>query len=170
MRFSLLSHKTFMKAFWIDFLVRQIRCPVNEITWTCEHVVPRSYINNKSVVNDPRNLILLPQTLNTARSNLSMTDSLVKFKPVCACRNNYCINTKLTCPSRAYVSKEGFVPPDMWKGVVARSILSMVETYPEHYSAINKSLHIPLAKEWDMMYKPSKVERQWKQILDLYKS
>lgn len=151
--------RSLLKNYW----AQRLDFPCNNVQWTCEHVVPRSLIAEH---NDLHNLILLPGRLNNARSNYpyihdSGLDKTIQ-KIIWPCFNKGChCNTTGTL-----VSKRLFIPPDLFKGMIARSVLFMDEKYPHHHDLIHKKvLDLGVASMWDCMFPATKQEAEWDKII-----
>lgn len=142
--------------------------PCAHIQWTCEHVVPKSIIREH---NDPHNLILLPGTLNHARSNYPYTNGVgngTLLKPVHACPQKVCSCKHLH--GSLVVAGSGqrlFVPPDAFKGLIGRSVLKMKDLYPHHADLIHRRvLDLGVASVWDLSFPPSIGEENWDILLN----
>lgn len=141
--------------------------PCAHIQWTCEHVVPKSIISEH---NDPHNLIMLPSTLNHARSNYPYTDRVGAgtplVKPVSACPQKICACGHLHGKLLVDGKKRLFVPPDAYKGMIGRSVLKMKDLYPHHADLIHRRvLDLGLASVWDVSFPPSIGEENWEAVL-----
>lgn len=81
-----------MKVYWGSHYERTLLCPPSRLQWSCEHVVPKSVLKNNTVANDPHNLIVLPQRLNSARSSLKYVEGseLLVWKPIYSCAVGTC--------------------------------------------------------------------------------
>lgn len=152
--------KHVLKSFWRQHLF----VPCSHIQWTCEHVVPKSLFREH---NDLHNLILFPYSLNNARSNFPYVDSIpsnMSTKIVYPCVSAHC-----DCPWKGkLVSRQSFIPPDMWKGMIARSVLYMKDKYPWHEKMIQtKVLAFDTALEWDHEFPATPPEQEWNQIIQM---
>lgn len=112
----------------------------------------------KLVVEDPRNVIPLPGSLNHARGVLPYTSQ----------GGDKIVYTCAKCPHPGYcrgamfVGEEGANPPDMFKGPIARSVLYSVGQYPSLVEAIDKYvLDLNTAIKWDSRYPMSEAESEW---------
>jgi endonuclease I len=115
------------------------------------------------VTESPFNLILLPSVLNNYRSNFKYVDekdaeNTIKAaaeaeaeeeatKRVPCCRNCQCT---LTCvKGTLFVGQKTFAPPDLFKGIISRSILRSVNMYPNYRHIIDaKCLSLKTAVKW----------------------
>lgn len=148
----------------IKLLLREYWGPVfpcPNVRWTCEHVVPRSLIAEH---NDLHNLILLPDRLNHARSNYpyiqNSTDNNHKSIPPCS-------QPDCQCEGRGVlVSKHLFIPPDRFKGQIARAVLCMDQKYPHRHDVIhNRVLDLGLAHDWDLQFPATAKEIEWDKLI-----
>lgn len=156
--FHLSSARSLLKNYWAQRL--DFNC--SNVQWTCEHVVPRSLITEH---NDLHNLIMFPGSLNNARSNypyINNNDFNSTIKTIWPCFNKECgCNTTGTL-----VSKQLFIPPDLFKGRIARSVLFMDEKYPHHHDLIHKKvLNLEVASMWDDMFPATQQEAEWDKII-----
>lgn len=161
------SSRKVLRQYWFprsDF-------PCSNIIWTCEHVIPKSLIQEH---NDLHNLILLPDRLNHARSNYPYVNGIgyddlhnsnlkIKIIPPCIKSNCSCeLNGKLT-------SNHLFIPPDRFKGMIGRTTLYMKDKYPHHEKLINnRVLNLGVASIWDMSFPPSQMELDWNKFILSY--
>lgn len=103
--------------------------PCVSINWTIEHVIPKSLIQ-RSIADDPENLILLPEKLNSARSNFKYGETTNGVQ-IGACHGCPSKN----CPLRGKLQKIPgdiiFEPPDLFKPLIAHSITAMIAKYPD---------------------------------------
>lgn len=118
----------------VPHLQAELPCQTN-ITWSIEHVVPKSQIAITPLHDNSMNIIALPQPLNTASSNhsygeLSRNCRLRKLIPSCSkCPD------PLNCPGagKLYSTSAGkieFEPPALFKAWIATSYLSFTGMYP----------------------------------------
>lgn len=118
----------------VPHLQAELPCQTN-ITWSIDHVIPKSKISITALHDNSMNLIVLPQSLNTARSNysygeLSRSCRLRKVIPTCSkCPN------PLNCQGagKLYSNSAGkfeFEPPPLFKAWIATSYLSFTGMYP----------------------------------------
>ena len=141
--------------------------PCQNILWTCEHVVPKSIIPEH---NDLHNPILLPDRLNHARSNFPYIQGIgydnvyhAKVKPILPCQQRGCSCHDL---QGKLVSKNLFIPPDRFKGMIGRSVLCMKDKYPHHSQLIHRRvLDLGLASIWDTTFPPSDQEKEWDEFV-----
>lgn len=146
---------TIFYSAWTSYLASRIPCPLPSYTFTREHVLPKSRFP-RVVVEDPRNIIPMPKTLNHARGNGPYTAESLDGCMVYACKS---------CPVPGYcrgsgvLSPEGFNPPDVLKGPVARSVLYSVAKHPHFADKIDKEvLSINTAIDWDSKFPMSTAE------------
>lgn len=154
------KNKMHLHQFWGKYLDEKSQCPT-QIQWTCEHVIPQSFIKNKHIANDLPNLILLPAFINNARSNFKYGQQLQNVTKKIACQN--CTKQ---CANISYISKDKnqthFTPPAMYKGIIARAVLQMIFKYPHTVSLVNCSvLDIHTAYNWHIQHPPHKLEQKW---------
>lgn len=160
--YSLLSYVVFasrklLKKHWAP------EFPCRHIIWTCEHVVPKSLISEH---NDLYNLILLPDRLNNIRSNYPYIDEHLhlhwKTIPPCPQQNCSChhLQGKL-------VSKNLFIPPDAFKGMIGRSVLRMTDRHPHHQELVHtRVLDLGVASLWNQSFPPSEQEKAWHRFVE----
>ena len=185
-----------LRLFWGNELLRHSPCHhQHAYFWSVEHVIPKSLIQDKTIQNDLHNLILYPTYINNARSNLKYTESSVESNTtrttsvVFPCKNcsfpSSCINHGLTgqfvysndISDINHISdtgdinynrstKVGFVPPDLWKGQIARATKTMSSKYPQYRKLIHcKVLDSKLATKWCLSYPPTPIEMKWRNII-----
>lgn len=130
-----LEKKALLRSFWKPCFQSLYKY---ECHWTCEHVIPKSRLRNNKAVNDLRNLVLLPRTLNAARSNAMYVDDDDHSVPV-----QY-VETDLYAYT---VSPRGFTPPTAFKKVIASSIANMRVRYPNLKHTIDKHVMRPKTRE-----------------------
>lgn len=85
---------------------------------TKEHVIPKSLLPVR-YTETPYNIIGLPADLNHRRGSLKYVESDEEGVPVWPCRQ--CDNP--LCPLMGRIVSEGFVPPTLYKPVIAASVL-----------------------------------------------
>lgn len=142
-------------AFFAAYLASKLPCHPSHITWSREHVIPKSIIPNRNITEDPRNILPLPKNLNNARSNLPYTH---EWKDGYLVRCSNCPHPGF-CSGSMIISPSGANPPDAWKGPIARSVLYSVGRYPHISDTVNdKVLNLKLALEWDKQFPISKAE------------
>jgi endonuclease I len=112
------------------------------------------------IANRPTNIIPFPTRLNNARGNKKYTNKW---------EDGYLVYTCSQCPhpgfcaGAAVISPNGFMPPDVFKGPVARSVLKSIEEYPKFADKIsNEVLDYDLAIEWDRRYPLTKEEHSYR--------
>jgi len=163
--------KDLLRSFWIERLEKtEPQC--KNIVWTCEHVIPKSMIREH---NDLHNLILLPARINNARSNFKYIQGLghddiyksnLTLKEVVSCGKLCDISCKMKAKS---VSNKFFMPPDLFKGMIGRSVLQMTEKYPYHKNLVNKCvLDLGVASIWDYYYPATIDEMIWNDIVEKF--
>lgn len=154
------TSKKLLRNFWIQKW-SNTTCP--HIQWTCEHVVPKSLIPEH---DDLSNLILLPGRLNNIRSNYpyihnnTMNGTIKTIYP--------CFHEKCACNMTGQlVAKKFFIPPDFWKGIISRSVLSMKDKYPHHEQLIHKKvLDLDIASLWNQTFPMTSDEQEWNSIIN----
>jgi endonuclease I len=146
------------------YLAGHLPCHPLYLTWTREHVIPKSIINSKQITEDPRNIIPMPQNLNQARGNRPYTSEW---------KDGYLAYSCTTCPHPGFcrasmvVSPKGAHPPDIFKGVIARSVLYSIGQYPKFAPIINDQvLDMETAIKWDSHFPMSKAEKTWLDSLE----
>lgn len=156
--FSFSLSRKLLRNFWSPHLLVP---PCKNVQWTCEHIVPRSLIQEH---NDLHNLLLLPDTINNARSNYPYIMGIGNgtVKDVAPCKKAGCHCDMCGC----LVSKRMFVPPDRVKGMIARSVLYMRDKYPHHTQLINdRVLHLDTASLWNYIFPATQREVEWDDII-----
>lgn len=161
--------KTLLHDFWTSRY--QLKIPnCTNIQWTCEHVVPKSLIREH---DDMHNIILLPATINNMRSNYKYIENLymdglqnssMQTRRVSSC--SLCSQPQCTLTGRLY-SNRLFIPPNLWKGQIARSALMMVKKYPHHRLLINNHvIDLSTALLWNYYFPPTTDDQQWDDIIN----
>jgi endonuclease I len=153
---------TIVYSAWTSYLASRLPCPLTSYSFSKEHVVPRSLFPQvvlRKVVDDPRNIIPMPRSLNNARGSLPYTADYLDGFAVYACDKcpmpGYCRGAGIKTP-------EGFFPPDALKGPVARSVLYSVGRYPFYAHKIDKEvLRIDTAIDWDSRFPMSVPEQAY---------
>lgn len=136
-------------AVWTSFLASRLPCPLNCLSWSKEHVAPKSLFP-PVIVNHKDNIIPFPVRLNNARGNRPYTNTINGGYLAYSCAG--CPNPGF-CRGAAIITKDGVVPPDVFKGPVARSVLKNIENFPKFAEKINEEvLDYDLAIEWDRRY------------------
>lgn len=124
----------------LPLLLPKIHC--EDVVWSVEHVIPRSLIQ-RTIANDPLNLIPIPVRLNNARSNYKYGDVPTGSVLVPACRE--CSDPK--CPMRGKLfhnaSMVVFEPPEIYKPFISESVVAMLLKYPELRSRIEEFVMEP---------------------------
>lgn len=65
------------------------------------------------------------------------------------------------------VAKKFFIPPDFWKGIISRSVLSMKDKYPHHEQLIHKKvLDLDIASLWNQTFPMTSDEQEWNSIIN----
>lgn len=60
----------------------------------------------------------------------------------------------------------GFVPPDEWKGRIARAVLCMSSKYPQYSKLIlDNVLDRCVALDWNMLYPASESDKEWNSLI-----
>ena len=136
-------------AIWTSYLALNLPCPLSTYTFTVEHVLPKSLFP-RVVVEDPQNLIPMPKAINNARGNKRYTSKYADGYLVYSCKScpfpGY-------CRGAAVMGPDGVVPPDVFKGPIARSTLKMIDKFPKFAEKINDEvLSYDTAIEWDRRY------------------
>lgn len=146
-------------SLWTAYLGSQLPCHPDHMVWSREHVIPKSIIPSKPITENIHNLIPMPKRLNNARGNRPYTDECEDGYIVYACAE--CPNPGL-CRASAVVSRSGVLPPDVFKGPIARSVLHSVGRFPKLHDSINsKVLDLDIAIKWDSQFPMSVQEQEW---------
>lgn len=138
------------------------------IKWTCEHVVPRSLVREH---DDMHNLILFPARMNHLRANkkyselpFDLVGQPLRMSRIPSCHPCQCSQNR--CKACGWNHNDFFVPPDYWKGVIARSTMYMAQKYPRYQQLIhNRVLDVGTATLWDMHFPPTKSQKQWDDLV-----
>ena len=134
-------------------------CHPLHTVWSREHVIPTSIHPNKMVTQSHHNIIPMPKRLNNARGNRPYTGKKAEGFVIYACDS---CPTPGMCRAAAVVTPSGVIPPDIFKGPIARSVLRSVGDFPAMYDVINKKvLDIDTAIEWDSNFPMSVQEHDW---------
>lgn len=168
-----LSPRQLLHLYWQPVYANLLPCA--NVIWTVEHVVPKSIIANRTVTEDLHNLILLPKTVNQARSNYAYAQvenggTVRKVKSVSCCAACCCgvavASGQVTFGSNG---KRQFDPPDLFKGIVARTILKMIERHPSYrQTIIRRCLPYKTARQWNQTFSETANEKEWREIVDKY--
>lgn len=147
-----------LSPLWTSYLALKLPCPPAAYKFSREHVLPKSLFP-KAVAEDPRNIIPLPVALNQARGVLPYTAQFKdgRFHYTCA----KCPHPGF-CRGAMVVSEEGAHPPDVFKGIIARSVLYSAWEYPSLVEAIDSNvLDLDTAIEWDSKFPMTEAESEW---------
>ena len=154
---------TIFYSAWTSYLASRLPCPIPSYTFSKDHVAPKSLFP-KVVVDDPRNIVPMPTKLNNVRGNRPFTADWQDGYMVYSCKSCPCVGP---CRGAAVLSTSGLLPPDTYKGPVARSVLHLVGKYPQYSDKVNEQvLNLDTAIEWDSKFPMSKAEQQWIASLD----
>jgi endonuclease I len=153
MRISIFS------SVFTGYLASKLPCHPHYLTWSREHVIPKSVVPNRNVTEDPRNIIPMPKLINNARSNRPYTeqwkDGFLKYSCSKCPHPGFCRASMVLTPLGAH-------PPDVLKGPIARSVLYSVGKHPKLLEVIDeKVLSIDTAIIWDRHFPMSPAEKQW---------
>jgi endonuclease I len=151
--------KVLLFAVWTSFLASKLPCPMNSYTWSKEHCLPKSLFP-PVVVNRKHNIIPLPTKINNSRGNRKYTGKWEDGHLVYACKQ--CPHPGF-CAGAGVMSPSGFMPPEVFKGPVARSVLKSIESFPKMAEKISEEvLDYGTAIEWDRRYPESLAERHYR--------
>lgn len=152
-----------LSILWTAYLSSRLPCHPSHLTWTREHVIPKSVI--PGIAGDPRNIIPLPREINNARGVLPYTDDFENGVIVRSCHQ--CPNPG-HCIGSAVITPSGVNPPSAFKGPIARSVLYSVAQHPKLTEFIHENiLDIDTAIKWDSRYPMSRAEKQWIDSLEI---
>jgi len=144
---------------WTGYLVSQVPCHPLHLTWSREHVIPKCLTPNKNITEDPRNIIPLPRAINNARGHSRYTDKWDGGQVVHACPT---CPTPGFCRGSAIITPNGIVPPDTFKGPIARSVLYSIGAHPKFAPTINDQvLDLETAIKWDSVFPMTRAEKDW---------
>jgi endonuclease I len=112
------------------------------------------------VTENPNNIIPLPTKINNARGNRPYTNKI---------EGGYLVYTCKSCPypgfcqGAAVMSEKGMVPPNQFKGAIARSVLKGVDKFPAFAEKIqNEVLDLDIAIEWDRRFPMTTEEHDYR--------
>ena len=153
MRFSLLS------SAWTAYLASNMPCHPNYLTWSRQDVIPRPFFNNRNITEDPRNIIPMPMQLNNIREMQPFVDTYDEGRVIYSCSR--CPNPGI-CKGSAILSSMRMIPPDIFKGPIARSVLYSATKHPKIAETIDKKvLNIETAIQWDSKFPMTRSEKEW---------
>lgn len=151
--------KLLLFAVWTSYLASKLPCPLSSLSWSKEHCLPKSLFP-PAIVNRRDNIIPLPVKINNARGNRRYTNKWEDGYLVYSCPS--CPHPGF-CAGSGVISPNGFVPPDVFKGPVARSVLNSIEHFPKFAEKINDEvLNYDTAIEWDRRYPMTVSERHYR--------
>jgi endonuclease I len=102
------------------------------------------------VTSNHDNIIPLPSSLNNARGNRKYTNRIDGGYLAYACKS---CPTAGFCSGAMVITEEGVVPPDVFKGPIARSVLRSVDKYPQFAKDIDRLvLDLETATEWNRRF------------------
>lgn len=134
---------------WTTYLASTLPCPPPSYTFTREHVLPKSLFP-RVVTSNHDNIIPLPSSLNNARGNRKYTNRIDGGYLAYACKS---CPTAGFCSGAMVITEEGVVPPDVFKGPIARSVLRSVDKYPQFAKDIDRLvLDLETATEWNRRF------------------
>lgn len=138
-----------------SWLATRLPCPPSAYYFTKEHIAPRSLFP-PVVTEKPHNIIPLPAKLNHARGNRPYTAQWADGYMVYSCK---ACPTPGFCRGSAVLSSRGVHPPDIYKGVIARSVLKTLYEFPHLKDKLDKEvLDLETAIKWDSMFPMTKEE------------
>lgn len=150
---------TLFSSVFTGYLASKLPCHPHYLTWSREHVFPKSIIPNRNVTEDPRNIIPMPNNINHARSNYPYTEMWKGGYLRYSCSN--CPHPGF-CRASMIISPDGAHPPDVFKGPIARSVLYSVGKHPKLSEVIDsKVLDLNTAIQWDRNFPMSSAEKKW---------
>lgn len=121
-------------AFLVSLLAARPKCPQNgTVSWTKEHVIPKSWFKNQAKANDDRNLIWFPNKLNHLRSNMPYVATRAELGNAVKEISHACHGCNIeTCPWNASYSLDppGFLPPDAFKPYIFNATFLMLTGLP----------------------------------------
>lgn len=149
-------------ALWTSYLASKLPCPLSSYTFSKEHVLPSSLFP-KTVSN--RSVIPLPRAINNARGRRPYTNVWSDGYAVYSCGS--CPHPGW-CQGAALVTPNGVVPPDVFKGPIARSVLRSIKEAPGlSQKIVEQVLDYDTAIEWDRRYTMSTAEKAWLDDIEL---
>ena len=155
---SIMRVSIFSSAF-TGYLASRVPCPLQCYTWSREHVIPKSLRLPRNVTEDPRNIIPMPTRLNNARGSKPFTSAFKDGYVAYACEN---CPMPHYCGGASVVSPEGVLPPNAYKGVIARSVMYSAFKNPSLAKRIDEEvLDLNTAIKWDRMFPMSESEAEW---------
>ena len=142
------------------------------VKWSCEHVVPKSIMRHEGV-NDMHNLVLLPMQINSVRSSWKYSDDddlmgngTVRFVPSCG----QCSGCKCDMVGKLWKGHRNgssvFIPPGIWRGSLARAVMTMSAKYPSYSDVIYEKVMDPkTALRWNRLYPPTEDHLRWAEVI-----
>lgn len=150
---------TIFFSVWTSYLASRLPCPLSTYTFSREHVLPKSLFP-RVITSDPDNIIPMPTKLNNARGNRPFTNKW---------QDGYLVHGCVGCPHVGFcrgasvIGENGVVPPDAYKGPIARSVLKMIENYPKFSEKISDEvLDYDTAIEWDRRHPMTVTEHDYR--------
>ena len=138
-----------------SWLASRLPCPPPAYSFTKEHVVPKSLFP-PVVTQKYYNIIPMPAKLNHARGNRPYTAQWSEGFMVYSCS---ACPTPGFCRGSAVLSSKGVHPPDVYKGIIARSVLRTLFEFPGLRDKLNNEvLDLNTAIEWDSKFPMSPEE------------
>ena len=132
-----------------------------------EHIVPKSFIQDKRYVKEMHNIILLPTKLNSHRSNykfvpeIKVNDSKTTNSHQSILDEFGEISDTMTASSSIKCSRlKMFVPQEECRGMIARAVLYFLFSYQNESSEIifSKVIDRKTIFEWNRDFPPSSFE------------
>lgn len=120
--------------FILSLLSPRPKCPENgTVSWTKEHVIPKSWFKVKARASDDRNLIWFPNRLNHVRSNMPYVASYEELGPNVKHLSHACHDCSIpVCPWNTSYSLDppGFLPPDAFRYQIFNATYLMITGLP----------------------------------------
>lgn len=144
---------------WSTYLESRLPCSLEPgYLMTKEHIAPKSLFP-PILTNDQYNIIPFPKRLNNARSNYPYTNTWKDGYAIYACTN---CPTPGFCRGAMIKTPDGYNPPTIFKGPIARSVLYNSIRFPDLSQKLNKEvLDLNTAREWNLTNPMSPQEKAW---------
>jgi hypothetical protein len=139
-------------------------CP-HVIEPSIEHVIPQLHLRGSNATRDAHNLMIIPKRLNSHRQAYRFCATPM---PDTDWENLDSLGFSSTCQPLAHKNtRRGlFVPPEAWRGLIARKACYMVAVYPVLMSLVFTRVLCPrLIREWNERYPVADHERATEQAV-----
>jgi endonuclease I len=150
---------TLFFALWTSFLAARLPCPPQSYTWSKEHVLPKSLFP-PVVTSNPDNIIPLPTKINNSRGSRPYYNQWEDGYVIYTCKS---CPTPGFCSGAAVMTSRGMLPPETFRGPIARSVLRSIARFPKLAKKItDEVLDYDTAIKWDKMYPMTTEEHDYR--------